>query len=287
MNSITVLGKEDLVPQQNNSYIITDKGLCLRKNTGIIDAIIPVDSVPILKNVDCYAKLNIPKISVEILCQVISFFKESFFTIFSEAIVLIDYNTQTRQFIITVPKQKVRSGHAQAYDIEAQDDDLLRIGTIHSHCNFSAFHSITDVGDESDEDGLHITIGNVNSEEYSIACTVQVLKKRFQVHPTEYLDGVVEIVQEDLNRKYWYPKYKVLADKGLFHHPTEWIKLVEYEPIQQSKYYTNYKDETGKKNLASFNSLSFCKECFYKKFYEICQEEEYDEEGIIVDEFTT
>lgn len=36
-------------------------------------------------------------------------------------------------------------------------------GTIHSHCNFSAFHSGTDDADETAFDGLHITIGNVNS----------------------------------------------------------------------------------------------------------------------------
>ena len=36
-------------------------------------------------------------------------------------------------------------------------------GTIHSHCNFSAFHSGTDDRDEIEFDGLHITIGNVNS----------------------------------------------------------------------------------------------------------------------------
>lgn len=36
-------------------------------------------------------------------------------------------------------------------------------GTIHSHCNFSAFHSGVDDADETNFTGLHITIGNVNS----------------------------------------------------------------------------------------------------------------------------
>lgn len=36
-------------------------------------------------------------------------------------------------------------------------------GTIHSHCDFAAFHSGVDDNDEQDFDGIHITIGNVNS----------------------------------------------------------------------------------------------------------------------------
>ena len=36
-------------------------------------------------------------------------------------------------------------------------------GTIHSHCNFGAFHSGVDDADEKHFDGLHITIGNVRS----------------------------------------------------------------------------------------------------------------------------
>lgn len=36
-------------------------------------------------------------------------------------------------------------------------------GTIHSHCNFGAFHSGVDEADEKIFDGLHITVGNVRS----------------------------------------------------------------------------------------------------------------------------
>jgi hypothetical protein len=50
----------------------------------------------------------------------------------------------------------------------AEYQDLLNqgyavFGTIHSHCNFSAFHSGVDDADETNFTGLHITIGNVNS----------------------------------------------------------------------------------------------------------------------------
>lgn len=43
-------------------------------------------------------------------------------------------------------------------------DGYMIYGTIHSHSNFGAFHSGTDDHDETDFDGLHITIGNVDKD---------------------------------------------------------------------------------------------------------------------------
>jgi hypothetical protein len=53
----------------------------------------------------------------------------------------------------------------QACDIYDQNtnDGFSIFGTIHSHCNFGAFHSGVDDSDELDFEGLHITIGNVRS----------------------------------------------------------------------------------------------------------------------------
>lgn len=44
-----------------------------------------------------------------------------------------------------------------------QEDGWCLFGTIHSHCNFGAFHSGVDDNDEINFEGLHITIGNVRS----------------------------------------------------------------------------------------------------------------------------
>ncbi len=37
-------------------------------------------------------------------------------------------------------------------------------GTIHSHCDFKAFHSAVDIADEENFEGLHITLGHVNAK---------------------------------------------------------------------------------------------------------------------------
>lgn len=54
-------------------------------------------------------------------------------------------------------------------DVEQEIAELITngyflFGTIHSHCDFGAFHSGVDDADEYGFDGVHITIGNVNSE---------------------------------------------------------------------------------------------------------------------------
>lgn len=41
-------------------------------------------------------------------------------------------------------------------------------GTIHSHCTSSAFMSGTDEADEIKQNGIHITVGHINSKEYQI-----------------------------------------------------------------------------------------------------------------------
>lgn len=42
-------------------------------------------------------------------------------------------------------------------------DDYRLIGSIHSHGSMGAFHSSTDDGDEFDFDGLHITVGTIDT----------------------------------------------------------------------------------------------------------------------------
>jgi len=48
------------------------------------------------------------------------------------------------------------------YKVGENPEDLLRVGTIHSHCNSEAFHSDVDKADEKFDDGIHITIGNIS-----------------------------------------------------------------------------------------------------------------------------
>jgi hypothetical protein len=140
------------------------------------------------------------RLSIDDFRYVMKYFQEIYDTHGTEAAVLLMLNSKTAEWRVLPVLQYGRSGASVDYVYPsvhpdnlaeessgqlskiAKDPDLLAqykavyqnysrlrkegfkvAGTIHSHCNFSAFHSSTDDADEIGFDGLHITIGNVNS----------------------------------------------------------------------------------------------------------------------------
>ena len=77
--------------------------------------------------------------------------------------VSVKYFHPTRLDDITDKKQK------EMHELVVKEYDRLCgegwsvYGTIHSHCDFSAFHSSVDDADEENFEGLHITIGDLKS----------------------------------------------------------------------------------------------------------------------------
>jgi hypothetical protein len=77
----------------------------------------------------------------------------------------------------------VAGGHCR-YEIGPTPAGLLRVGTIHSHASADAFHSELDDEDERHDDGLHVTIGNLDGEA-SVVCSLVVDGRRFPIEPSE------------------------------------------------------------------------------------------------------
>lgn len=71
-------------------------------------------------------------------------------------------------------------------------------GTIHSHCNFNAFHSGVDDADEKEFDGLHITIGNVRSG-WSYSARVMLQGCEFKQDIEEILQNKKEEFEENIS----------------------------------------------------------------------------------------
>ena len=69
-------------------------------------------------------------------------------------------------------------------------EGYLRVGTIHSHCDFGAFHSGTDINDEADFDGLHVTFGHNNRDIFTISASIVVNNIRKSVEPMDFIEGV-------------------------------------------------------------------------------------------------
>lgn len=184
------------LPDDDVCYIIS-KYIYLKKRSGLIDSLVRVDSINMGETFDEYAKMNLPKMKAAKFGGVLGFFREVYNKYYhSESGVILNLYTHPvkqnmKKIDYTVPLQKVSEGSCK-YKIVI-DPGYINCGTIHSHANFGAFHSSTDVNDEKYFDGLHITVGHVIARAVSISACVVVNSKRVRVDPRQYIEGITKV----------------------------------------------------------------------------------------------
>jgi hypothetical protein len=212
-------------------YIIAKEGIFMKKSLGIMDSIAKVDNISILQSIQTSAKMNIPKLPVSAVGKTFAFFREVYKEHSSEAVVIIFYNSAKRSYKIIPPLQKV-SGAGLSYDRDVTCEGYDKIGSIHSHANFSAFHSGVDDSDEWSFDGLHITFGHCGSTDgtYTIAASICSNKQRFVVNPEDYINGIAPYTPPP-SPVSQVPTYNYSGTK---HYRMEGEKLVEFNPYQQT-----------------------------------------------------
>lgn len=184
--------------------------------------------------------------------QVMKYFRDVYAKHKCESAVLLMVNIETKDWEVLYPLQTDTSGAAVTYihpvitnnnpRISAllKNDDARALqskvverynelfergykiwGTIHSHCNFSAFHSGVDDADEMDFNGLHITIGNVDGN-FSY-CGRYILEKRvYTAEMTEVLD-----IEDISNLHDNIDEVEV---------PQEYMDLIYKEPVRTYNY---------------------------------------------------
>jgi len=128
-------------------------------------------------------------IPASIYAQAVDFFTRIYDAHHTEAEVLITQNQETKAYRLFVPTQRVSHGGVYSiYDPRHIAPGHLVVGTFHSHCDFSPYHSSTDEGDARDMDGIHGTIGFLKSKERPEMALMYALNKtffHFQIAPNE------------------------------------------------------------------------------------------------------
>jgi len=216
MFNIYLHDSED-IPKDDICYIIAKDGIYLKKKMGIMESIAKVDKISMLKEITPTACLNIPMFPANLFAKVIEFFKAVYQIHRAEAVVLLFYNQETGNFKVIPPKQEVNGG-ACDYKRDIQIEGYVLLGDIHSHASMSAFHSLTeDKDEENDSDGLHITIGNISSDDVTISLSIISNGTRFIGEPEEYIDKLVKVegFQSQTKRKvYKYVDGKLQETKS-------------------------------------------------------------------------
>ncbi|MBI5138551.1 MAG: Mov34/MPN/PAD-1 family protein [Candidatus Vogelbacteria bacterium] len=192
MIPIIVLSKGVEIPKEGTCYLITRHGVFLRKKNGLIEAIIPIHGIPFLETVQASARLHIPKIPALETARIVGLMQRVYRAYHTESVVLIHFNPQEQSFLVQCPPQTVTPA-SLGYDSQEQYQGFRLIGTAHSHGSMSAFHSGADDMDEKHFDGLHITFGNMGSEDFSVSSSIVVNGRRTQVVPEEVLEGITKV----------------------------------------------------------------------------------------------
>lgn len=130
-----------------------------------------------------------PPIPPAVWNQVLSFFKWTYDTTKSESQVRLYVNHELRQWAAWAFPQEARTGMS-AREVQGPEFDKQRalfkceegwfyFGTVHHHCSAGAFQSGTDFNNEESQDGLHITVGKMDSPVYDIHCRFYLNKNHF------------------------------------------------------------------------------------------------------------
>jgi len=192
-----IVYEEDMKLSDEGTYfLVSGNGLWIHKDTGIVRAFVPVDQISILPDLDAksWVSCTLPKLSVDHVWQIQNFFKDVVKKHHAEAMTTLYYSKAEQKFKVYIPHQQVSSAGVQykragMTGVEGLES-YLPVMTIHSHSDFSAFHSGTDVGDEEDFDGVHCTFGHNNREAFSIVASIVVNGHRLPVDPLDILEGI-------------------------------------------------------------------------------------------------
>ena len=191
-------------PKTGTYYLVTKTGIYLHKETKAGNALVKVEGIPWLQEPTIEFRLKLPKIPGSIIGQALTFFRKVFQQYKSEAYVTLMYSAKLNQYRLWCPAQKVSAASVN-YDRtdqpsfeDRQSNDWQMCGTIHSHCDFSAYHSGTDIGDEASFDGIHITLGHVNRAQFSMEASVAINDKREKLEPENCCSGVIRISNKEV-----------------------------------------------------------------------------------------
>lgn len=215
------------LPKTGTYYVVAKDGIYVHVERAVGSALVKANEIPWLKEAKSHFHLTLPKIPGRIIGQAWTFFNKVFSEFKSESYLQLYYSEELNQYRLWCPKQKVSFGGVE-YERDDQFDASERegtkmagvgtetqiqaksrwkcVGTIHSHCNFSAFHSGTDTHDESTFDGIHITLGHVDKgpQQFSMVASIAINDNRVPLEPENCCCG--DIVRS-ISRKVKENKY--------------------------------------------------------------------------------
>ncbi len=155
-------------PPKPTVYCVHDGKLLVQTDNDLYHGWVPAPNVSLVK--EPLFGWKKARLTYDQWCQCVAFLRWSQKTHHEEAMMTFFYNgTQDRWAVDVFPQRpmgmtvKLLEEHPDYAAVRMQyGADWAQAGSIHHHCNMTAFQSGTDHDDEKDRDGIHITLGKMS-----------------------------------------------------------------------------------------------------------------------------
>ena len=195
------------------------------------------------------------KINYETWCKVVSYFHASMEKFGAEVQVSLFYDDSNDTWLPWAFPQETGGmttqelkNHPDRNEQMKQFPGMVMLGTIHHHCNVSAFQSGTDHKDEINHDGIHITLGNLDNDIWDFHGRIVYEETMHVVNDVTDLVEIPEMfkgaVQKDL------PQKVLLSPIDHKLYPDVWMTNVkEPKPVRPSHLGYGYQYPSYKPNV--------------------------------------
>lgn len=132
------------------------------------------------------------------------------------------------------------------------NDEWILYGTVHHHCSAGAFQSGTDTTNEKDQEGIHITVGDMDKDVHTLHFRFYYRGCKFQPDMTEFWDVGERVTAKAKEMKDFFgiavdlngvaeAQMAQTSDKGAA-FPEQWMAnlIEEVQPVYQGIYGGGY-----------------------------------------------
>ena len=148
----------------------------------------PAENVREFEDIQAEFKMALPKIPAHIFSKVMGFFKSISDELHYEVLVHILYDTEEKEYIIKVPKQRISEASVNSETDEPYPDRCIHVMDIHSHNTMPAVFSETDNADEK-ETRLYAVAGRFNRTFPEITVRAGCAGKFIPLNPEDVFEG--------------------------------------------------------------------------------------------------
>ena len=209
-------------------YLISREGMHICRNHEFFESCVRIDRGPSeCEEQQPFLRPRFPRIPQPLFEQAVGFFARAAERYGSEAAALLLWDRTEACVRLVVPPQTATMYRAWDgwlspvgvhYEVPADlPPDWVPFGDVHSHVDYPAYASATDVADETHSAGLHIVVGRIGKEPPEVHVEAVVDGKRFVLTqqgvvegyakrdldvPPEWLDRIE--IDEEVSS--WYPR---------------------------------------------------------------------------------